>query len=220
MQNESINKLTQGYRKFYNKYFVGSKSDAFNELVEYGQSPKTIIIACCDSRVDPAILFNVEPGSLFIVRNVANLVPPYVNDDGSSQVKYYATSAALEFAVNSLHVENIIVLGHANCGGISSVINNDEYHKKDKSFIKSWMTLAEKPCKEVLSHNEDASDSEKVKLCEMACIKNSYNNLLTFPWIKDKFEANKLNLFAWYFELETGILKQLNPKNGFWAKLI
>jgi len=186
-EKKSINSLTSGYKKFYKTYFTGNKASDFEQLVSEGQSPKTIVIACSDSRVDPAILFNAEPGSLFVVRNVANLVPPFIDIHGYPQKKYFATSAALEFAVNFLKVENIVVLGHAKCGGIESVVNSSVQNYQDQdSFITGWMKIAHEPCQRILESNKELSLEEKRGLCEKECIKDSYHNLLTFPWIEDK----------------------------------
>lgn len=163
-----------------------------------GQSPKALVIACSDSRVDPAILLGAKPGELFVVRNVANLVPPYDNDS-----KHHATSSALEFAVTSLGVKDIIVLGHSHCGGINALMARKEGDQK-RGFITDWMDIA-KPAKEkVLSLYPNLSSMEKDQHCEKESLLISLDNLKTFPWIQTQLEKDELNLHAWYFNMNTG----------------
>jgi len=131
----SPKQLIEGFSRFREMHFA--KDDTlYRELVEQGQTPKTLVVGCCDARVDPAIILDCAPGDLFVIRNVANLVPP-----AEDQGHYHGTSAALEFGVCELNVEHIIVLGHAQCGGIHALMEG-AMHKKD-SFIAEWMGIAD-----------------------------------------------------------------------------
>ncbi len=198
----SVKKLSSGFGRFRKKYF-GKKSTLFKELNK-GQRPKTLVISCCDSRVDPAIMFDCRPGELFIVRNVANLVPSY-NPDGG----VHGVSAALEFAVCNLKVENIVVLGHSQCGGIMALLG-----KNSGEFISPWMETAQIAKKEALAISKGQSKKVRQKNCEYAAIKLSYANLLTFPWINERINKGQLTLLAWYFDLGKGIIEQYSPKIG------
>jgi len=197
-----VKKLGSGFKRFKKEYF-GKNSTLFKELNK-GQRPKTLVISCSDSRVDPAIMFDCRPGELFIVRNVANLVPSY-NPDGG----VHGVSAALEFAVCNLGVENIVVLGHSQCGGIMALLEENS-----GEFISQWMDTAKTAKKEALTISQGKSKKVQQKNCEYAAIKLSYSNLLTFPWIKERVKKSQLALYAWYFDLERGILQQYSPKRG------
>lgn len=211
MTNE-IDRLIQGYKKFREKYFNGPAHTEFDELVRSGQSPKILIIACSDSRVDPAIVTNSKPGDLFVIRNVANLVPPYEDDNS-----YHGTSAALEFGVCNLEVDHIIVFGHSQCGGIDALMRNPNNNiMSKKGFISKWMQLAKDAYDIVLEKYPDASFYEKTLLCGEYSLINSFKNLSTFPWIAERVNAGNLRLHAWYFDLETGIIHNFDPeKNAF-----
>lgn len=201
--------LKDGYRKFYRKYFK-SGNTLYKDLVELGQSPKTLIIACSDSRVDPSIITRAHPGDIFVVRNVANLVPPY----DSNHIGLHGVSASLEFAVRILEVNNIVILGHSGCAGIHTLLNPEKVKHTD--FIGEWMNIA-KPAKEqVLKKHRNKDFHELQHLCEEESILLSLDNLLTFPWVRSKVENKKLKLHGWYFSLEDGSLEEYNPvKSSF-----
>lgn len=206
--NELI-KLVKGYKKFREHYFKGNNT-LFENLVENGQKPKFLVIACCDSRVDPALITGCAPGELFVVRNVANLVPPYEFD-----TKHHATSAALEFAVCDLGVKHIIVFGHNHCGGIQALLKNETHHEdKRRGFIESWMNIAAPARKQILAELPHASFEQQAKHCEKLALSISLNNLLTFPWLKEKADANKLQIHAWYFDLESGEIERFNANTN------
>ncbi len=200
--------LIKGYKQFYKDNFVLNTNSRFND-VQNSQNPKTLIICCSDSRVDPAILTNAEIGDIFVIRNVANLVPPYWPKKDS----YHGTSAAIEYAVNHLKVKHIVVLGHSNCGGIKALVNSDIKTNKPFSFITGWMKLAEEIKEKISTKCED-----KCSFCEQEGIKLSLRNLETFPWIKQKVEAKELKLHGWYFCLQDASLAILN-KNGNFDKI-
>ena len=197
--NTTITRLIDGYKTFRSKYF--DQSNIYDDLIKYGQNPKVLVIACCDSRVDPAIVTGCEPGELFVVRNVANLVPPF---DKTPQ--YHGTSAAVEFAVKSLQVHDIIVFGHSHCGGIRALMKaTADEHSSD--FIRAWMDIA-KPAKEkVLHHYHQCTFDEKAHYCEQESLLISLNNLNSFPWIAERVAKEQLFLHAWYFNLNTGMIE-------------
>lgn len=199
----NISPLIEGYKKFREKYFL--KSEIYSDLVEHGQNPKVMVIACSDSRVDPAIITSCHPGDLFIVRNVANLVPPFEDD-----LRHHGTSAALEFAVLNIKVTDIIVFGHSHCGGIKSLMDSSE--KQNFDFINEWMDIA-KPAKDyVIEKYPDASNETQIHHCEQSSLLLSLNNLKTFPWIMEKLESNTIAIHAWYFNLKTGVVESYNAE--------
>lgn len=183
---KSFNKLLHGYREFRDKYAHGDKSIMYY-LSSHGQQPDTMVVACCDSRVDPALILQCDPGDLFVVRNVANIVPPYEKDEA-----HHGTSAALEFGVRFLNVKHLILLGHSQCGGIQALLNYDDKNQND--FISNWVSILD----------EDKSDIHDVDDYAKLAIKKSYQNCLTFPWIKQKVDQGQLAIHLWYFDIKSG----------------
>jgi len=204
---KDIHGLLEGYKKFRRKYFDGN-NPLFEELVKQGQRPKALIIACSDSRVDPGILLDCSPGDLFVIRNVANLVPSCDGDDAS----YHGTSAALEFAVCELNIKHIVILGHSQCGGIYALMDHIDLLEK-KKFIGKWVQLAKAARTQVFSEHPKASTEEQAILCGQYAIRHSINNLSTFPWVAEKMREGNLYVHGWYFDLQTGKLLTLNPDN-------
>jgi carbonic anhydrase len=199
-------RLIEGFRRFREQHFA--EDDAlYRQLVTEGQTPKTLVVACCDSRVDPALVLNSAPGDLFVIRNVANLVPPAESRLGGR----HGTSAALDYAVRTLNVEHIIVLGHAHCGGIRALLQSGGDNAPE-SFINSWMRLAEQARASVLRDLPDAPLPVQLKTCEQRAILGSLNNLMTFDWIRERVEAGTLTLHGWYFDIEHGQLLSYNPE--------
>ena len=184
---KSLEKMISGYQEFRNKYACGDFS-VMQSLSDNGQKPKIMVIACCDSRVDPALILQCDPGDLFVVRNVANIVPPYEKDE-----MHHGTSAALEFAVCFLGVKHIILLGHSQCGGIQSLLQGDAAEQKN-DFISNWVSLI----KDETCMNCTADDYAKVGL------EKSYANCLTFPWIKEKVDQKQLKIHLWFFDIKSG----------------
>lgn len=203
---KDIETLIQGYRKFRKRYFSDSNS-AFEDLVRWGQRPKILMIACSDSRVDPAIVMNCQPGDLFVIRNVANLVPPYEDDQS-----YHGTSAALEFGVCDLGIRHVILFGHTQCGGIQALLERSSKSGEQKSFIAKWMELAKPAHKTILERHKENSLDEKITLCGKYSLMNSLKNLHTFPWIAEKVNTGELFLHAWNFDLSKGILEAYDPE--------
>ena len=191
--------LIDGYKRFYKKSFE-KKQEFYGNLSKEGQSPKFLVISCCDARVHPAQIMDTNPGDIFVIRNVANLVP--VNEpDGKS----HGTSAAMEFAVKHLNVKHIIVLGHSQCGGIKTLMEG-EHFSNEYSFVDPWMGIAKNARLSVLEKHKGKSFEEQCTYCEKASIEISLNNLMTFPWIKEKCDSGELNIHGWYFNIKTGAL--------------
>ena len=208
---QDIQKFIAGFRGFQEDYFSEDR-ELFKRLKQ-GQRPKVVLIGCSDSRVDPSLMVRSEPGDLFIVRNVANLVPPCEHDQA-----YHAGSAALEYAVCHLEVEHIIVLGHSNCGGIRSLMEGIPSDKNGE-YISKWVSIAERAKQQVLDNLQTATPQQQAKACEHASILVSLENLLTFPWVKERVDANTLDLHGWYFDIESGNLYSYHPATGEFALL-
>lgn len=198
-------RLTDGYRSFLDERFAREKG-RYEQLAERGQSPEIMVIGCCDSRVSPEVIFDASPGELFVVRNVANLVPPF--ETGGD---YHGTSAALEFAVQALRVKHIVVLGHARCGGIRAFAD-DSAPLSPGDFIGRWMNLIA-PAAEKLGPRTGDPAEYQTKL-EYAAIENSLTNLMTFPCVRILTERGKLQLHGAYFGVATGVLMVRDPETG------
>ncbi len=196
---QEIKKLINGYQRFYKKYFQ-EQPEIYSSLFQQGQSPKFLVISCCDSRVHPAQVMDTVPGDIFVIRNVANLVPVNEPDD-----KSHGTSAAMEFAVKHLKVKHIIIFGHSECGGIKSLMEGDHIGH-DYAFIDPWMEIAKSARDKIIQEHGDKDFSEQCALCEKASIEVSMKNLMTFPWIKERFDAGELFLHAWHFDIDSGSL--------------
>lgn len=194
--------LIEGFQRFKQRYF-GDDQGLYDSM-KTGQPAKTLMIACCDSRVDPAILTDCDPGDLFTVRNVANLVPPCENDQ-----HHHGTSSAIEFAVKGLGVENIIVMGHANCGGIKGLWESDNLN--DSQFIHRWVSIAQEAKDWVKDNHSQDSGAAQLKACEQRAVLVSLQNLLGFDFVRERVESGKLSLHGWYFDLTAGELLNYNP---------
>ena len=206
-----VNRLINGFTDFKNEFFEDD-SVFFSRLVSRGQTPETMVISCSDSRVDPAILFNTRPGELFMVRNVANLVPPYAPDNG-----HHGVSAAIEFGVKDLLVKHIIILGHAHCGGISALCKHClDTPLEDRDFVNSWIQIA-RPAIESLSDITTIEDAQHP--AERASIVNSLQNLASFPWVNQAISENRLAIHGWWFDMDEGTLWAYDPKAGEFQKL-
>ena len=210
----AIDKLVSGFKKFHKEYFE-QNPELFVNLVDKGQKPKTVVIACSDSRVDPAIVLQVDPGEIFTVRNVANLVPPF-EESG----EFHGTSAALEFAVNGLEVENIIVLGHAHCGGINKLMQDDPARSNDqRSFVYRWTSIAHSAVRRVQATLSSESPETQQRACEQYSVMVSLENLMTFPFVRDAVLDGRLQLHGWYVDIKTGELLGYDPKSERFVQL-
>lgn len=220
---DPITKLTKGYLAFREGRFREQRN-TYEQLVDQGQKPSVALIACSDSRVDPSQVLQADPGDLFIVRNVANLVPPH---EGSGT--YHGTSAALEFAVQHLMVEHLIVLGHAHCGGIRSLFDagfedmsaKEEAAKEDDSyhFVRPWMGLVRSAYLRVEGTMPEASVEEKAHVCEKAAVLVSLENLMTFPCIRKKVRDGKLRLHGWYIDIRACQLSIYDPAHQLFESI-
>lgn len=199
--NKAIYRLMAGFRRFREKYFVPEhlETSIYHRLASSGQTPKTLLIGCSDSRVDPAILTGAAPGDLFVVRNVANLVPPCE----ASSVGFHGTSSAIEFAVKNLKVDNIIVLGHRQCGGIRALMSDT---CDDESFIGQWVSIAAEARERVLEKHSGSDHEVQCKMAEMESIRVSLKNLRTFSFVEEAEKNRQLHLIGVYFDLELGQL--------------
>jgi carbonic anhydrase len=205
MASASINRLIEGFRGFRRNYYAENR-ELFDSLARQGQAPKVMIIGCADSRVDPLLIVGAEPGEVFVVRNVANLVPPYAPDD-----RLHGTSAALEFAVLNLGVEHIVVLGHAQCGGVQALLDGPGAARGKDDFVTPWMSIARPARDKAMAV---AAGRQRQRACEQATVEVSLGNLLTFPWIRSRVAAGKLGLHGWYFDLERGALMRFDAAQG------
>jgi carbonic anhydrase len=182
----SLTKMLTGYQRFREQYALGHHS-MMQHLAHYGQQPQTMLIACCDSRVDPALILQCHPGDLFVVRNIANIVPPYEQDAG-----YHGTSAALEYGICFLQVKHLIILGHSQCGGIQALLNKENSQPND--FITHWVSLIK----------DEHFTSKNPDECAKHAVQKSYQNCLTFPWIQAKVTQKILMIHRWFFDIKTG----------------
>ncbi|MGE0722839.1 MAG: carbonic anhydrase [Alphaproteobacteria bacterium] len=196
-----MDRLIDGYRRFRAEVWPAERK-RYEALSSAGQRPETLVVACADSRVDPQTVFGASPGELFVVRNVAGLVPPYRPD-----TNYHGTSAALEFGVRVLKVRQIVVLGHAQCGGVQAMVEGAPAEARD--FVAAWMGIAAN----VLDPDPDTS-SEALVRYETEVVRLSLANLLSFPWISEAVAAGRLALHGFRFAISTGVLSRLTPE-GF-----
>jgi carbonic anhydrase len=202
-----------GFERFQAKYFDGDES--LYSRLRQGQNPRALVISCCDSRVDPAMLTGADPGDMFVVRNVANLVPPYRNGAEMPGIR-----ADIEFAVKSLKVDQIIILGHRSCGGIQALMNGEGITENNYEFIGSWVSIARQARERVLRELPDAPPAVQAKACEQWAISLSLDNLMSFPWIRERVEAGELKLHGWYFDIDTGDLLGYSAETSNFVPLV
>jgi carbonic anhydrase len=195
--------LLEGYRTFTSQR-LPTEQTRYRELSERGQAPAVMVIGCCDSRVSPEVIFDAGPGELFVMRNIANLVPVYQPDGGA-----HGVSAALEYAVSVLRVKHIVVLGHAQCGGIRAFIDDIE-PLSPGDFIGRWMAMFVKPG-ETVAQREHESRQEFTTRIEKAAVFRSLENLMTFPFVQAAVDGGELLLHGAYFGVAEGSLFVLDP---------
>jgi carbonic anhydrase len=205
--------LADRFRRFKHRHFEPN-ADHYEELATFGQSPDTMIISCCDSRVDPETIFSAMPGELFVVRNVANLVPPY--ETGG---KYHGVSTAIEFAVLNLRVKNLLIMGHSGCGGVRAALDQSVAIQTEAQFISRWMSMLDEARLTVMASEKLKTHEERQAALEREGIKTSIVNLRTFPFIKDLEDKGKLNLHGAYFDIKSGVLSVLNHSRGIFFPL-
>jgi carbonic anhydrase len=199
-------RLIDGYSAFAEGR-LAREQDRYRELAEVGQSPEIMVIGCCDSRVSPEVIFDAHPGELFVVRNVANIVPPYAPDGQA-----HGVSAALEFGVAALKVKHIVVLGHAQCGGVKAFAEDAE-PLTPGDFIGKWMRLMAPAAEKVGPRNALSAADYLVRL-EQANVANSLDNLMTFPRLRKLIERGSVILHGAYFGVASGDLSVLDKASG------
>lgn len=199
--------LLAGYRRFRDGPYKEQRR-RFDALASWGQSPKVMVIACSDSRVDPTRIFDTEPGQAFVVRNVANLVPPYEPDGGQ-----HSASAAIEFAVTQLEVEHIVVLGHAHCGGIAAALDGrfDDKAEGHGAFIGRWMAIIEPARDQIRAAARLSPDIDAGEALELAAIRLSLANLRSFPFVAAREAEGHVKLHGTHFSIGDGVLRVLDP---------
>lgn len=207
--------LLEGYKRFRTNGYRAQR-DRYNKLATQGQSPKLMVIACSDSRVDPAQIFDVDPGEIFVVRNVAALVPPFETNPG-----LHGVSAALEFAVNVLQVRQIVVMGHGLCGGCKAALTRELHGSApgEGGFVANWIGLLDQARKPVVDEfGTEGRDAERGM--ELAAVKVSLENLLTFPNVVERVNSGNLVLRGTYFAIADGVLHVLDTDTGAFSPQI
>lgn len=199
--------LLGGYQAFRTGRLADER-ERYRRLAERGQSPETLIIACCDSRAAPEIIFNSHPGQIFVVRNVANLVPPYAPDG-----EYHSTSAALEFAVQSLEVKHIVVLGHGRCGGIMAALDPSAKPLSPGDFIGKWMELLA-PAAKAAAADQRMTGPQRQRALEHISIRHSIENLRTFPFVSGRENNGQVSLHGAWFDIASGDLWVADGESG------
>ena len=201
-----FSRLIEGYRSF-SETRLPLERDRYQKLAETGQQPEVMVICCCDSRVSPEVIFDAHPGELFVVRNIANLVPPY-----SPTGFTHGVSAALEFAVQILKVKYIVVMGHSHCGGVRAFVEHRD-RPDPGDFIDNWMALIA-PAAKSLGDGSGLSKSEFLGRLERASVVATLDNLKSFPWIKSRAEDRQLQLLGAYFDVANGALEIYDSAAG------
>jgi carbonic anhydrase len=190
-----LQRLINGFERFRNATRT-DETHLFEQLVAEGQAPQVLVVACSDSRVDPAILTSCKPGDLCVVRNVAALVPPYEGEGC-----HHSTGAALEFGVQTLGVANIVVLGHAFCGGVGALSGHRCIEHNQRSLLHNWVDIAAPALDAVTKHLRHASTEQRRRTLEQATVVHSLANLLTYPWLRERVQRGSLVLHGWYFDM-------------------
>jgi carbonic anhydrase len=212
MTIHNISHFIEGFQRFQTKYFDG-ESKLYDKLSS-GQKPTTLLIGCCDSRVDPALLLDCDPGDIFVIRNVANLVPP-CNEAGNQQ----GVSAAIQYAIEALNVKRVIIMGHEKCGGIRALMQG---HTPSPSldFIGRWMKIVEPVKQQVLHQLTSCSSDEQNRACELGAIILSLNNLRSFPWVAEREARGELALHGWYFDMSNGALLAYSERSDTFLPMV
>ncbi|ETF03749.1 carbonate dehydratase [Advenella kashmirensis W13003] len=200
-------RLTEGYVSFLHGRLERERA-RYETLAEKGQHPEIMVIGCGDSRVAPETIFDAGPGEMFVVRNIANLVPPCEPDVDTS---YHGTSAAIEFGVNALKVKHIVVMGHASCGGVAAFANKSAPLSK-RDFIGKWMSQIAPVVDRLGPPTEDHQGW--IRQLEWAVVEYSLNNLMTFPAVRERVQDGSLTLHGAYFGVATGLLFVRDPESG------
>lgn len=208
-----IGKLISGFRTFKATTFLRQK-DIIEHLIEQGQKPSTLVITCADIRMPPAEIFATNPGELYVINNIGGLIPKF-GTEGVAGIL-----SALEYAINDLEVENIIVLGHAKCGSVEMMMSEKTASNKDLSeSMKKWFEIASEARDAVKKQMADKSKEEQQAACEHESVIVTIRNLMTYPYIKKRMDQNKLNIFGWHFNIEEGKISAFNPDTKFFEDI-
>lgn len=205
--------LADRFRRFRFRHYAPNM-EHYSELANFGQNPDVMVVSCCDSRVDPETIFSAMPGELFVVRNVANLVPPY-----ETTGKYHGVSAALEFAALNLRVKHIVVMGHSGCGGIKASLDEGAARQTEAHFITNWMSILNSGRERVLADLRDKPLAEQRAALELEAVRTSLDNLRTFPCVQQLEAKGRIALHGSYFNIASGALSVLNPVTGTFVEL-
>lgn len=190
----ALDKLLKGYRQFSEGYF--SDKNPLHDQLAKAQNPEVLMISCCDSRVDPAIILQANPGDLFSIRNVSNIVPPCCDDE-----QHHGVSSALEFGTKFLKVKHILIMGHAQCGGIQALLAGD---LGEQDFISNWVSILDEA--KAVAESKGKTADEKQRICELEGIKLSLKNLLGYSWVADRVSDGSLELHGWFYDFQNGEL--------------
>lgn len=207
-----IQKIVSGFNIFKATTFA-QKKDTINHLLIQGQKPTTLVISCSDLRIAPENIFNTNPGELCVVTNLGGLVPKY------SMEGTHGILSAIEYGVCELEVENIIVLGHAKCEAIKIMMSNKFASGQISKSMKTWLSVAKEARDAVKMQLADKSQEEQISSCEHESIVISLYNLMEYPYIAKRVEENKLKIFGWYFDIESGSIMSFNSDNGFFEAI-
>ncbi len=209
-------KLIEGYRQFRKTTFRREQG-RYRQLAQEGQHPKVLVIGCSDSRVSPSVVFGVQPGDIFVARNIANIVPPYDTDEKPRAVPR-SIGAVVEYAVKVLNVTDIVIKGHARCGGVAALVDG-AVHLPPTDYLRAWVEVAA-PARMLFPANFDKLSADEQRLAaEHAVIQNSIMNLSGFPWVRERMDAGTLRLHGWHFDFETGILTAHEAESGEWVEV-
>lgn len=208
-----IGKLISGFRVFKSTTYQ-QKKDVIAHLLEQGQKPSTMIISCVDLRLAPAEILSTNPGELYILNNIGGLVPKY------ESTGVHGILSAIEYGVNILQVQNIVVLGHAHCDSIKMMMS-DKFSEKNglSDSMKTWLSVASEARDAVKKELSTKNEDEQQAACEHESIVISMRNLLSYPYIKKRMAENKLNIFGWHFNIESGEIMAFNPDSKFFEPI-
>lgn len=215
----TFDKLITGYRTF-RATIHNKEKEVISHIIRQKIKPSTLFIACSDLRISPEVITSSNPGELYIIRNLACLLPPYQAPDALNDAQgANGTIASIEYAINSLKVENIIVLGHAHCDSIALLMSEDWENNTKASALKSWLSLGA-PAKKVIQEQlKDRSSEDQKKACEQEIVLASLKNLLTYPFIQERIAQNNLDLYGWHIDMATGTLQSFNPRTRFFEPI-
>ena len=206
----SYKKLVAGYQNFM-KHSFQQNQQHYKKLAEQGQSPEIMMISCADSRVDPFAITQAEPGQIFAIRNVGNLIPKYELDRSKQCL---STEAALKYGVLHLHVKHIIIMGHSHCGGIKALIDMD-HQEQHCEAIHEWVGQMDNAKKELIAKYPNATPKKISELCERHSMLYSQQNLLTYPYVEQAISNHQLSMHLWHFNIESGVIDVYDTITGF-----